>query len=908
MADDQAIKILEGLWAESGDRTDPDDSALTPPLDREDGWPDSFSMSGGDVPRRRVFNQIIRELQGAASDSMRYGGPYPYDNRVDYYLDGHCTIGLIEYRATAENGPATTVVSPADVGQTTWVVVTGEITNPATPDKPTATATIPGELFWSWNCPLDGGREISAFLFEWRVSGGTFSSPISLTSTFYNLTGLTIGTTYEARVTARTSQGDSSVSAVGSAIPVAQVPGGGNTFALQATTADAEVELAWLAPESNGASITQYTYQWRTMSQMFASGRQGTTASTSATVTGLTNGTEYFFRVFATNSAGDGPVSNEASATPAVPIPDMEIPEVASAPTGQAGQGEATWIATPPSDNRSEITSYQWRWRITGGTYATVTTNLPQLIRTGLTNGSTYEAQVRATNGVGQQTTYSSSGTVTPAAEMPDQIARVVLENRTSNLIARWGAPENNGASISTYNVQIDDNSGFSSPTSSNTSNVFQTFTGLTEGTTYYVRVRAVNSAGNGAYSPTVSLSRDDLIAVPDAPGAPTGTADRLAINWEWNTPDNNGREITGYSVQWREDGNSWSGNIVNTTGSCYLLESLTGGTAYETRARATNSVGTGAWSGSSSAVTALAAVSQQHTFTTSQDWTWPYADVDKSVVTARVGARFQPRADSFDIALGTGNWQGSVSDGTTVWFINITTRMAIAYTAATRTRNSAFDIALGTGSWGGSVSDGTTVWFVDNTADMAVAYTAATRTRNSAFDIALVSSGNWMGAGSDGTTVWFVDNTADMAVAYTAATRARNSAFDIALGTGNWQGAGSDGTTVWFVDDTTDMAVAYTAATRARNSAFDIALGTGNWRGSVSDGTTVWFVETAVDIARAYQALGISSVSVLGNTYTTVGDSDGFVSATLTSLTTSSVFGIETRGNGTVAIYPQPT
>ena len=490
--------------------------------------------------------------------------------------------------------------------------MTGEITNPATPDTPTATATVPRELFWSWTCPLDGGREISAFLFEWRESGGTFSAPISLTSTYYNLTGLTIGTTYEAQVTARTAQGDSSPSVAGSAIPVAQIPGGGNTFALQATTGDAEADLTWLAPESNGATITQYTYQWRTSGQSFASGRQGTATTTAATVTGLNNNTQYFFQVFATNSAGDGPVSNEASTTPRVPIADMDIPEVAALPTGQAGQGEATWIATPPSDNRSAITSYQWRWRRQGtGTYTVVTTTLPALTVTGLTNGNTYEAQVRATNGVGQQTTYSGRGNVTPAAEVPDQIARVVLDNETALLCGPIGGHLRATAPPSPpTECRLTKTAGFSSPATTSVTNTNTSFSSLTEGTTYYVRVRAANSAGNGAYSPTANISRDNLIAVPDAPSAVTGVAGLLDIVWTWDTPSDNGADITGYSLQWRVQGSNWSGNIVSITGSSYILTGLSNGTTYEARARATNSEGTGGWStNSDNDATARAAV-----------------------------------------------------------------------------------------------------------------------------------------------------------------------------------------------------------------------------------------------------------------------------------------------------------
>ena len=88
------------------------------------------------------------------------------------------------------------------------------------------------------------------------------------------------------------------------------------------------------------------------------------------------------------------------------------------APTAQAGNAEVTWVATPPSDNGADITSYEWRWRTQGaGAWTSVTTTLPVLTRDGLTNGTAYEAQVRAENSVGQQATRSPSGVGTPVAQ-----------------------------------------------------------------------------------------------------------------------------------------------------------------------------------------------------------------------------------------------------------------------------------------------------------------------------------------------------------------------------------------------------------------------------------------------------------------------------------------------------------
>lgn len=80
--DEDAIKIEK--WAASGDRTDPDDGSLTPVLDRDIGWPSSFSMASGDTPRRQVFNQILSEITALLVEINTRGGMLPWDSRIAY--------------------------------------------------------------------------------------------------------------------------------------------------------------------------------------------------------------------------------------------------------------------------------------------------------------------------------------------------------------------------------------------------------------------------------------------------------------------------------------------------------------------------------------------------------------------------------------------------------------------------------------------------------------------------------------------------------------------------------------------------------------------------------------------------------------------------------------------------------
>jgi hypothetical protein len=88
---------------------------------------------------------------------------------------------------------------------------------------------------------------------------------------------------------------------------------------LSASSGTGQASLTWSAPASNGGkNITNYYYQYSSDngSNWSTATLTGSTA-TSKTVTGLTNGTSYIFRVAAVNTIGTGSYSsNSASVTP----------------------------------------------------------------------------------------------------------------------------------------------------------------------------------------------------------------------------------------------------------------------------------------------------------------------------------------------------------------------------------------------------------------------------------------------------------------------------------------------------------------------------------------------------------------------------------------------------------------
>src|SRR5205807_1058163 len=176
---------------------------------------------------------------------------------------------------------------------------------------------------------------------------------------------------------------------------------------LAATGGNAQVTLTWQAPASDGGSpVTNYKIY-----RGVASGSETllTTvgAVTSYTDTAVTNGVTYYYQVSALNSVGEGPRSNEASATPNAPPPPPP-PTPPSAPTNlvaTAGNAQVTmtWQA-PASNGGSPITNYRiYRGTSSNGeTLLATIGNVLTYTDTAVTNGVTYYYQVSAVNGAGE--------------------------------------------------------------------------------------------------------------------------------------------------------------------------------------------------------------------------------------------------------------------------------------------------------------------------------------------------------------------------------------------------------------------------------------------------------------------------------------------------------------------------
>ena len=373
-----------------------------------------------------------------------------------------------------------------------------------------------------------------------------------------------------------------------------------------ATAGNGEVALRWDDPSD--PSIQSYEYRQKTGSGGYGSWTDisGSGASTiSHTVGSLTNGTLYTFQVRAVNLTGDGVASNGASATPAA------VPSKPGLPTLTVGNAQLTvsWVA--PAANGASISDYDVRYRAgNSGPWTewndTDTGTTIGATITGLTNGQSYQVQVRATNSVGNSQ-WSNSRSATPAAQAPSKPVVPTLAVGNAQLTVSWVAPAANGALISDYDVRYRaGNSGSWTDANYNGTGTSTTISSLANGTGYQVQVRARNSVGWGGWSDSASATPAAPATVPAKPTGFAATAGNGQVVLSWDNPNDASialwqvrRKTTGGYGSWTTIPSSGTGTISHT------VSGLTNGTAYTFQVRARNLTGDGVASNGASATPA---------------------------------------------------------------------------------------------------------------------------------------------------------------------------------------------------------------------------------------------------------------------------------------------------------------
>jgi len=170
-------------------------------------------------------------------------------------------------------------------------------------------------------------------------------------------------------------------------------------------------------------------------------------------------------------------------------------------------------------------------------------------------------------------------------ANQPGAPTNVSASAGNGSATINWHPPTSNGGSaITGYQVSRDGNNWTSLASTART----HTFSGLANGTSVTLRVRAVNARGAGtiANAPAVTPR-----GVPGVPISVLSNAGNGSATITWQPPvTNGGSAITGYQVS--RDGNNWI--TLGASTRAHTFSSLPNGVSVTLRVRAVNAIGSG--------------------------------------------------------------------------------------------------------------------------------------------------------------------------------------------------------------------------------------------------------------------------------------------------------------------------
>ena len=320
-------------------------------------------------------------------------------------------------------------------------------------------------IFWA---AASGGTP-DDYDVQYRVQGGPHMNYEAWTDFAHvgtaiatNVTGLTNGSRYQFQVRAGNATGEgewSDATPADGAVP--QVPVPGKVPSGVATAGDTIATLLWDQP-TTGGTVTDYDVQYRFVTQ---SGNSVWTDhdhvgfGRTTTVSGLTNGVAYQFRVRGGNDGGEGEWSDifpRVGIVPKIPVPG-KVPAI------RATVGDTivyiSWDAPTGT-----VTDYDVQYRfVTGsspgnyGDWVTYTHvgRVRNTTLSGLTNGNRYQFRVRGGNSTGEgewSDPSPTSGVIPVAPAAPGRVTNVQLVPTVNSVAVTWAEPTSGGA-ITGYDV-----------------------------------------------------------------------------------------------------------------------------------------------------------------------------------------------------------------------------------------------------------------------------------------------------------------------------------------------------------------------------------------------------------------------------------------------------------------------
>ena len=484
------------------------------------------------------------------------------------------------YRVRSINAGGTSAYT-AEANATTAVAA------PAAPTTLVATAASGTQINLTW---ADASTNETGFQIERSLTtatGFTLVATTAANAVSFSNTGLTAGTRYFYRIRAVNATGNSAYTAEANATASLVAP---TTLAAVAASAT-QINLTWVDASANEAGFQIE----RSLASATGFTLVGTTAANvvSFANTGLTTGTQYFYRIRAINATGNSAYTAEANA-----IAGLVAPTTLAAVAASATQINLTW-----ADVSTNETGFQLERSLTTATgftlVGTTAANVVSFANTGLTEGTQYFYRIRAVSASGNSA-YTAEANATTSLVAPTALTAVAASATQINLT--WADVSTNETGFQVER-SLTTATGFTLVGTTATNAVSFVNTGLTAGTQYFYRIRAVNATGNSAYTPEASAIAG--LVAPTTLAAVAASATQINLTWS----DVSTNE-TGFQVE--RSTTSGTGFVLITTTAANAVSfsntGLTANTRYFYRVRSVNAVGTSVPTAEASALTSAPA------------------------------------------------------------------------------------------------------------------------------------------------------------------------------------------------------------------------------------------------------------------------------------------------------------
>jgi fibronectin type 3 domain-containing protein len=429
------------------------------------------------------------------------------------------------------------------------------------PAAPTGVVLTPSscqvELRWT---PVEGALNYNVY---WSTTSGITTSngnKIINSSNPYNHNNLTNGTTYYYIVTAVNADGESTASAPLNATPVFNPPPSSPTGVI-VTPGNGQIALSWISVDK----AMTYNVYWSNSSDITTSnGHKIFSASNPYNHINLTNGTAYYYIVTAVNADGESMPSSPGNATP-VYSPPPAAPINVSADPGN-GQVSVSWS---PVEGASSYTVYYSMSPDAEDSNA-VSTESPRVID-GLDNFKLYYFTVKARNDNGESASSVQVSAIPAPNPSPSSPMNITAAPGSASVTVSWQSV----TGAVSYNLYYSTSAG-SLGTKITSATSPRIVTGLTNFTSYYFTVTAVNIYGESTVPKQVAAMPNVL---PAAPVNLIATPGNGSMSLTWNATSN----AVSYNIYWSttQGVTISNGNKINVSTNSYTHTDLTNGTMY---------------------------------------------------------------------------------------------------------------------------------------------------------------------------------------------------------------------------------------------------------------------------------------------------------------------------------------